>query len=159
MRGRVELDSPDPLKPIPTGWDNTERIDSMNNYSSVLTEPGCLLGLARCFNQTVAYCYKNDSIGVTMHSHCFDWNKFKLMCPCKSSVFSAFAVLAYFAAVTALTNTLFTCNTVKVSTIMQSRTKLYTCWTRRLLCHQGVVVTHLLHLGRKAPEQMACRFE
>ena len=26
VRGWLELDSPDPLKPLPTGWENTERI-------------------------------------------------------------------------------------------------------------------------------------
>ena len=39
VRGLVVLDSPDHLKPLPTGWENTERIASLNSYSQVLTEP------------------------------------------------------------------------------------------------------------------------
>ena len=35
----MELYSPDPLKPLPTGWENTERIASLNSYCQVLTEP------------------------------------------------------------------------------------------------------------------------
>ena len=33
VRGWVELCSPDPLKPLPTGWENTERIASLNSNS------------------------------------------------------------------------------------------------------------------------------
>ena len=35
----VELNSPGPLKPLPTGWENIERIASLNSYDQVLTEP------------------------------------------------------------------------------------------------------------------------
>ena len=31
--GWVELESPDSLKPLPTRWENTERIASLNSYS------------------------------------------------------------------------------------------------------------------------------
>ena len=31
--GWVELGSPDPLKPLPTGWEITERIASLNSNS------------------------------------------------------------------------------------------------------------------------------
>ena len=31
--GWVDLDSPYPLKPLPNGWENTERIASLNSYS------------------------------------------------------------------------------------------------------------------------------
>ena len=33
VRGWVELGSLDPLKPLPTGWENTERIASLNSNS------------------------------------------------------------------------------------------------------------------------------
>ena len=33
VRGWLELDSPDLLKPLPNGWENAERIASLNSYS------------------------------------------------------------------------------------------------------------------------------
>ena len=54
MRGWVDLDSPDPLNPLPTGWENTERIASLYSYSHVLTEPVNLPGLWCRFNKAGA---------------------------------------------------------------------------------------------------------
>ena len=93
MRGWVDLDSPDPLKPLPTGWENTEGIASLYSYSQVLTEPVSLLGLPCHFNKAAAYRPKDGSGGLTTHSHRFDCNWLKLMCLCKSSVFTAFAFI------------------------------------------------------------------
>ena len=56
MKGWVDLDSPYPLKPLPTGWENTERIASLYSYSQVLTEPVNLHGLPCSFNKVAAYC-------------------------------------------------------------------------------------------------------
>ena len=39
MRGWVELDSRDSLKPLSTDYDNTERNLSLNTYGQALTEP------------------------------------------------------------------------------------------------------------------------
>ena len=41
VRGWADLDSPDRLKPLPTGWGNTERIASFYSYKKILTEPCC----------------------------------------------------------------------------------------------------------------------
>ena len=49
------LDSPDPLKPLATGWENTERITSLYSYSQVLTESVNLPGLPCRFNKAAAY--------------------------------------------------------------------------------------------------------
>ena len=35
VRVWVELQSPDPLKPLSTGWENIQRIASQNRYSQV----------------------------------------------------------------------------------------------------------------------------
>ena len=55
VTGWVELSSPDPLTPLPTGWENTERIASMNSYCQVLTEPVIFPGLKCHFNKTAVY--------------------------------------------------------------------------------------------------------
>ena len=56
VRGWVELCSPDPLKPLPTGWQNTERIASLNSNSQVLTEPVSLPGVPCRLDKAAAYC-------------------------------------------------------------------------------------------------------
>ena len=88
VRGWVELYSPDPLKPLPTGWENTELIATLNSYSQVLTEP-----VSRCFDQTAAYYPQDDCSGPNIHSHGFYCSWLKLMCLCKISVFMALALL------------------------------------------------------------------
>ena len=93
VRGWVDLDSPDPLKPLPTGWENTERIASLYSYCQILTESNNLPGLPCRFNKAAAYRPQDDSSGLTIHSHRFDCNWLKLMCLCKSSIFTAFALL------------------------------------------------------------------
>ena len=93
VRGWVELCSPDPLKPLPTGWENTERIASLNSNSQVLTEPVSLPGLPCRFNKATAYCPYDYSSGLTIYSHRLNCNWFKLMCLCESRVFTALALL------------------------------------------------------------------
>ena len=43
---------PDPLKPLTTSWENTERIASLYSYSQVLAEPFIFSGLKCRFNKT-----------------------------------------------------------------------------------------------------------
>ena len=54
VRGSVELDSTDPLKPLPADWENTERISSLNSYSQVLTEPVSLPDFPCRFNDAAS---------------------------------------------------------------------------------------------------------
>ena len=56
VRDWVELGSPDSLKPLPTGWENTERIASLNSNSQVLTEPVSLPELPCRLDEAAAYC-------------------------------------------------------------------------------------------------------
>ena len=93
VRGWLDLNSQYPLKPLPSGWENTERIASLYSYSQVLTEPVSLPGLPCIFNKAAAYCPQDDSSRPTMHSHRFDCKWLKLVCLCRSSVFTAFALL------------------------------------------------------------------
>ena len=96
MRGWVELDFPDPLKPLNNGWENTERIASLNSNTTIarfLTEPVSFPGLPCRFNKAAAYCPQEYSSGPTIHSHRFDCNCLKLMCLFKSSVFTALALI------------------------------------------------------------------
>ena len=94
MRGWVELGFLDPLKPLPTGWENIERIALLNSYNQVLTEPGELLtGLPCILDEAAAYCPYDYSSGLTIHSHRFYCNLLKLVCLCESSVFTALALL------------------------------------------------------------------
>ena len=86
------LSSPDPLRPLPTGWENTERIASL--YSQVLIEPVSLP--VRTYVASTRWRSigpHDDSSGHTIHSHRFDCNWLKLMSLCKSSVFTAPALL------------------------------------------------------------------
>ena len=94
MRGWVELDSQDSLKPAPTARENTEHIALVNSYSQIWTKPIILPGLPCCFNHVVAYCPKDDSSKPTIHPHSFDSNWLKLICLCKSSVFTVLALLS-----------------------------------------------------------------
>ena len=89
----VELDSPDPLKHLPTGLENTERIASLNSNSQVLTEPVSLPRLPCRLDKAAAYCPYGYCSRLTIHSHRFDCNWFKLMCLCESSVFTELALL------------------------------------------------------------------
>ena len=93
VRGLVDIDSPDPLKPHPTGRENTERIALLHSNTQVLTEPVRLPGLPCRFNKAAAYCPQDDFCGPTIDSHRFDCNWLKLMCVCKSSEFTALALL------------------------------------------------------------------
>ena len=100
VRGWVELDLPDPLKPLPTGWENTERIASLNSNSQVAIVS--LPGLPCRLNKAAAYCPQDYSSGLTLHSHRFACNWFKLMCLCENNVFTALAFLSeQFAAISA----------------------------------------------------------
>ena len=90
MRGWVDIDSPDPLIPLPIGWENTERIASLYSYRrNQLAYPG----LPYRFHKSAAYRPQDDSSGLTIHSHRFDCNWLDLTCLCKSSVFTAFELL------------------------------------------------------------------
>ena len=93
VRSWVELDSSDPLKPLHTGWENNERIASLNSNSQVLTEPVSLPGVPCRLDKAAAYCPYDYSSGLTIYSHHFDCNWFKLMCLCESSVITALALL------------------------------------------------------------------
>ena len=139
MRGWVEHDSPDPLKPLPTGWENTEGIASLNGYSQVLTEPVSLPGLPCSLDKAAAYRPQDYSSGLTIHSHRFDCNWFKLMCHCESSVFTAFALLG--------TADLFRCTPAKVSTHVQSQTKLLPPLNRKTVIPSGRDLPPLSNLG------------
>ena len=35
LRGWIEFNSPDPLEPLTTGLENTERVDPLNSYTQV----------------------------------------------------------------------------------------------------------------------------
>ena len=70
VRGWVELDSPDPLKPLLTG---RECIASLYRYSQVLMVPFSLPGLPCRFDQAAAYCPQDDSSGL-------ECNWLKLLC-------------------------------------------------------------------------------
>ena len=72
-------------------------------------EPVNLPVLPCPFNKAAAYGPQDDSSGLTIHSHRFDCNWLKLMCLCKSSVFTAL-----FAAVPASIADLFRCTVAKV---------------------------------------------
>ena len=58
VRSWIKLESPDPLKPLCTRWENSKRITSQNSYSQVLTEPGDGLLSSRwlqCTNHTLPW--------------------------------------------------------------------------------------------------------
>ena len=89
VRGWVELSSPDPLKPLKTGCENTERIASMNSCCQVLAEPVIFPGLTYVVStRRRSLGPHDDSSGPTTHSYLFDCDWLKLMCLCKSSVFT-----------------------------------------------------------------------
>ena len=119
----------DPLKPLPTGWENTERIASLYSYNQVLKERVSLPGVPCRFNKTAAYCPQDDSSWPT------SWPTltFHLVSTAIGSNRYAFARAAYlrrlnsselFAAVPASIADLFRCTPAKASTHVQSQTKL-----------------------------------
>ena len=55
MTGRVELSSSNPLKRLPTGLENNERIVSMNSYCQVLTELVIFPGIKYRFNKVAIH--------------------------------------------------------------------------------------------------------
>ena len=124
VRGWVELNSPDPLKPLPTGWENTERIASLNNYRPVLTESVSLLGLHCRFNKAAAYCPQEDSCGPTKHFHRFYCNWLKQFASARAAYLRRLRSSALIAAVPDSIADLFRCTQAKVWAHVQSQTKL-----------------------------------
>ena len=125
VRGGVELCSPDPLKPLPTGLENTERIASLNSNSYVLTEPVRLPGVPCRLDKAAAYCPYDYSSGLTYYTPIVSTAIGSNWCAsARAAYLRRLRSSALFAAMPASIADLFRCTPAKVSTHVQSHTKL-----------------------------------
>ena len=124
VRGCVDLDSPDPLKPLPTGWENTECIASLYSYSQVLTEPVNFPRLPDTSTRRRPIALKMTPVD-SPYTHIVSTAIGSNWCAsARAAYLRRLCSSARFAAVPASIADLFRCAPAKVSTHVQSQTKL-----------------------------------